>query len=90
MPAYLVNKAKGTRSGQRGALVGAILGLFFSPPGILLGPFIGALIGELAAGTDSSKAMRSAWFAFLGFISGSFLKLLFALAALIAFFFAYF
>lgn len=88
MPAYLVNKAKGTRAGQRGAAIGALVGLFFSPPGIILGPFLGALLGELLAGTDSSSAMRSAWFAFLGFLSGSFLKLVFALAVLIAYFLA--
>ncbi len=88
MPAYLVNKTKGTRSGQRGAAVGAILGHFFSPPGIILGPFFGALLGELLAGTNSSFALRSAWFAFLGFLAGSFLKLIFATAALIAYFLA--
>src|ERR1700690_2986546 len=33
-----------------GALVGTVIGLFLGLPGLLLGPFVGALLGELAAG----------------------------------------
>ncbi len=31
-----------------GASIGAVVGLFFGIPGILLGPFIGAVLGELS------------------------------------------
>src|SRR5580698_5902353 len=33
-----------------GALLGTIVGIFFGIPGLIFGPFLGALIGELAAG----------------------------------------
>ncbi len=38
----------GTRWGAAGALIGTIVGLFFLPFGVLLGPLIGAFIGEIA------------------------------------------
>lgn len=34
-------------SGHGGAALGTLVGLFFGLPGLLLGPFIGALVGEL-------------------------------------------
>lgn len=48
-----------------GAAFGAILGIFFGIPGIVLGPFIGAVLGELSGGSDlllSSHAGVGAWF----------------------------
>jgi uncharacterized protein YqgC (DUF456 family) len=30
-----------------GALVGGVIGLFFGPPGLLIGPVVGAVAGEL-------------------------------------------
>ena len=38
----------GTRWGTRGCLIGTVIGLFFMPWGIILGPFLGAFIGELS------------------------------------------
>ena len=38
----------GSRSGAIGATVGVFAGFFFFPPvGIILGPFFGAVLGEL-------------------------------------------
>ena len=47
-----------------GATIGAIVGLFFGLPGIILGPFIGAVVGELSGGrtiTQSGRAGLGAW-----------------------------
>ncbi len=38
----------GSRWGALGALAGSIAGLFFLPLGLLLGPLIGAFVGEIA------------------------------------------
>ena len=38
----------GTRWGAAGALLGTVVGLFFLPFGLLLGPLIGAFVGEIA------------------------------------------
>ncbi|MCS7063911.1 MAG: DUF456 domain-containing protein [Methylacidiphilales bacterium] len=43
----------GTRWGMLGALVGGIIGVFFFPIGIIFGPMIGAIGGELLAGRNS-------------------------------------
>ena len=58
-----------------GALAGTAIGLFFGLPGVLLGPFLGAVWGELAAGKSvfrSTQVGVSAWF---GLIFGTIIKL---------------
>jgi uncharacterized protein YqgC (DUF456 family) len=51
-----------------GAAFGAIAGIFFGLPGILLGPFIGAVVGELTVRQDLQLAARSGIGAFIGFV----------------------
>ena len=58
-----------------GALLGTAIGLFFGLPGLLLGPFVGAVLGELAAGNSALRSAHvgvSAWF---GMIFGTIIKL---------------
>jgi uncharacterized protein len=54
-----------------GAAVGAVVGLFFGLPGLLLGPFAGALLGELSARRDLYAAGRAGWGATLGLLLGT-------------------
>jgi len=42
-----------------GASIGAVVGLFFGIPGILLGPFIGAILGELSVQRDLMAAGKA-------------------------------
>ncbi|HSN88299.1 MAG TPA: DUF456 domain-containing protein [Thermoanaerobaculia bacterium] len=63
-----------------GAGIGTIVGLFFGIPGLLLGPFIGAVLGEYIALRDWGQAGK------VGF--GTWLGLLFGTAAKIALSFA--
>jgi uncharacterized protein YqgC (DUF456 family) len=58
-----------------GAAVGTIVGMFFGIPGLLLGPFAGALIGELAAGSSLHRAANVGVGAWIGFLIGTVLKL---------------
>jgi len=58
-----------------GAALGTFVGLFFGLPGLLLGPFAGALVGELAAGGTLRKATGVGVGAWLGFVVGAVLKL---------------
>jgi uncharacterized protein YqgC (DUF456 family) len=44
----------------RGRDLGALVGLFFGLPGLVLGPFLGAVAGELFARRDLAQAGRSA------------------------------
>ncbi len=69
-----------TRWGTLGALAGAIVGIFFGLPGLLLGPVAGALAGELIAGMKLIDAGRAGWGALLGNLAATLGKLLIALA----------
>jgi len=69
-----------TRWGMLGAAAGAILGLFFGLPGLLLGPVLGALTGEIIGGKQLVSAGRAGWGALLGNVAALLGKLLIALA----------
>lgn len=51
-----------------GASIGTVVGLFFGLPGILLGPFLGAVIGELSVRRELQAAAGSGIGAFLGLL----------------------
>jgi hypothetical protein len=66
-----------------GAALGALVGLFFGLPGILLGPFVGAVLAELLwARRDLRQAGRSGLGAALGLALGVAAKLTLAFAML--------
>ena len=44
------------------------------PWGIVLGPFLGAVIGELLGGRETKDALRSGFGSLLGFLLGTFVK----------------
>lgn len=64
----------GSRWGTRGCLAGTLVGLFFMPWGLLLGPFAGAVVGELLGGRQMGQALRSGFGSLLGFLLGTVLK----------------
>lgn len=65
----------GTRWGSWGAFVGSVVGLFFLPAGLFLGPFLGAVAGELLRAADLARALKSGIGALAGFLLGTVLKL---------------
>src|SRR5262245_13559125 len=52
-------KLGATWRGMLGAVVGALIGLFFTLPGIILGSFLGALTFEMAGGREFNDAARA-------------------------------
>jgi uncharacterized protein YqgC (DUF456 family) len=58
-----------------GATVGAIVGLFFGLAGIILGPFVGAVIGELSGGRDVISSGRAGVGAWIGMVVATAFKL---------------
>ena len=56
------------KTGNGLATAGLIIGLFFMPWGMIVGPLIGAIIGELIAGSDINKSLKVGLLSFLSFI----------------------
>jgi len=65
-----------------GAALGGIVGIFFGLPGLLLGPFIGALLGELSMRRDLPTASRAGWGATVGMLLGIAAKMALGIAML--------
>ena len=66
----------GTKWGNWGCVIGTIMGVFFLPLGIIIGPFIGAIVGELLGGRGLSQAMKAGLGSLVGFLLGTVVKLL--------------
>lgn len=82
VPAWGTKKFGGTKHGAWGSIIGLIIGLFFLPAigpfgiiTILAGPFCGAWIGETIAGQETNKALKAAFGSFIGFLTGTLMKL---------------
>jgi uncharacterized protein YqgC (DUF456 family) len=82
---YGAKRFGATKSGMAGAIVGAIVGLFFNLPGILLGPFIGAALFEMAGGREFKPAMKAGLGATLGLFAGAIGKFICCAAMMVLF-----
>jgi uncharacterized protein YqgC (DUF456 family) len=76
VPALVARKFNCGKMGVFGCVVGTIVGLFFMPIGLLVGPFLGAMVGELIAGKEVRQSLKGAVGAFLGYAAGILLKLI--------------
>jgi uncharacterized protein YqgC (DUF456 family) len=54
-----------------GAAVGTVVGLFFSLPGLLLGPFVGAMLGEYLSRRNLKQAGKVGIGTWIGLILGT-------------------
>ena len=58
-----------------GAFIGTVIGLFFGLPGLIFGPFLGAVLGELSAGNSVLRSTHVGISAWMGMIFGTIVKL---------------
>ena len=82
IPVMGTKKFGGSKSGMIGTTVGLLVAIFFpifGIFGIIIWPFIGALVGELINKADSNTAIKAAFGSFLGFLTGTFLKFVIAI-----------
>jgi uncharacterized protein len=66
-----VQRLGATRYAMIGAALGTVVGLFFGIPGLIVGPFAGALAAEYIAMRDMRGAARAGLGAWLGILLGT-------------------
>ena len=87
IPILGVKKLGGSRSGQIGTTVGLIVALvILGPIGIIIGPFMGALLGEISTKKSFQNSLKPAFGSFIGVIAGSIIKFLISLSFLFFYF----
>jgi uncharacterized protein YqgC (DUF456 family) len=92
VPAWGTKKFGGTKYGSWGSTIGLLLVVFFIPIpfvgpilGIIIAPFLGAVIGEKIGGMETNKALKAGFGSFIGFLTGTLLKLVYCFVVLGAF-----
>ena len=76
IPAWGTKRYGGSKWGVWGSMIGVLVGLFMGPFGIIIGPFVGAVVFELLGGKPSREAIRAGWGSFIGLLSGTIIKLI--------------
>jgi uncharacterized protein YqgC (DUF456 family) len=71
----------GSKYGIWGTNIGLVVGFFAPIPfGFLIGPFVGALVGELIYNSqEKERAIKAATGSFIGFLAGTFMKVIVSL-----------
>ena len=85
IPIWGTKKFGGSKYGTWGATIGVVVGIFMGPVGMIAGPFIGAVVGEMIYGKKSNEAFRAGLGSFIGFITGTLMKIV--LSVILAFHF---
>lgn len=75
-PMLGAKKHKASPMGIFGSFMGLTFGvILFGFWGIIIGPFLGALLGELITRKTPEQALKSAFGAFIGFVTGTLLQI---------------
>ncbi len=85
IPAIGTKKFGGSKAGMIGTIFGLIIAIvfpIFGIFGIIIWPFIGALVGEVVNKADNKTALKAAFGSFIGFLTGTFLKFVVAIVYL--------
>lgn len=76
VPAWGTKHYGGTKYGVWGSTIGVFVGLAFGAVGVILGPLVGAVLGELVSGKEWQQAIKAGWGSFIGILTGTILKLI--------------
>lgn len=75
VPSISAKRFNCSKAGVIGCTIGSIVGMFFMPIGLFLGPFAGAIIGELLSGNKEWRIVNGGFGALLGVIAGMLIKM---------------
>jgi uncharacterized protein YqgC (DUF456 family) len=85
--AWGVKKFGGSRASVVGSTIGVIIGPFVIPAfGLTLGPFLGALLGELYTGSDMNKSLKVGYGSVVGLFTSTVMKFILQLIMIVLFF----
>ncbi|MFD0977567.1 DUF456 domain-containing protein [Salinimicrobium gaetbulicola] len=88
IPALGTKYLGGSKFGMIGASLGLVIGIFTPIPfAILIGPFVGAYIGEIINKSDSRTALKAASGSFIGLLASSFMEFVVTVIYLLLFIF---
>ncbi len=81
IPSQGTKRFGGSSYGVWGTNIGLVIGIFAPIPfGFLIGPFLGAFIGELIYNsTDHKRALKAATGSFIGFLASGFIKFVYCM-----------
>lgn len=80
-------RSNGSKQAAWGAVIGTIFGIIsFGPLGIVIGPFLGAVIAELVRGIELNQAIRVGFGTLIGILGGTVLKLCAEILMIVYFF----
>ena len=79
IPSMGTKRFGGSKYGVWGCNIGVVVGMFFVPVGIIIGPFVGAVVGELIKTRDFGTSLKAGFGAFLGFLTGTVVKVVLVL-----------
>ena len=76
-PVWLTNISGGSKQATRGSMIGLVVGLFFMPLGLIIGPFVGAFLGEMSTNATTGRAFKVALMSFIGFLMTTGMKIIY-------------
>lgn len=82
IPAVGTKRFGGSKAGMIGTTLGLVVAIFFPVFGIfgiVIWPFIGAIVGELINKSTGKNAMKAAFGSFIGFLASTLLKFIVAI-----------
>lgn len=85
IPVFGARQFNCSRTGMIGCALGTVIGLFFLPIGLVMGPVWGTFLGELFAGKNVDEAVEGGIGSFVGTVAATYVKVMSCVFACVAY-----